>query len=61
MEKSFKWKLSNSGKPKSGNRYGNPEPSPKIIDYDFCFAIALQSKIQNLKLREGAEARRELP
>jgi len=29
IEKSFKWQLSNSGKPKSIYRYGNPEPSPE--------------------------------
>lgn len=34
-EKSLKWKLSNSGKPKSGDRHGNPEPSPKILDLQF--------------------------
>ncbi len=45
-EKSIKWPLSNSGKPKAGNRYGNPEPS--------------QIKYCVLSL-EGAEARRELP
>lgn len=34
LEKSGKWMLSNSGKPKSGDRQGNPEPSrnqPKAV------------------------------
>jgi hypothetical protein len=37
--KPFKWKLSNSGKPKSHNlnlvyRYGNPEPSPENLKFE---------------------------
>jgi hypothetical protein len=64
IEKSFKWKLSNSGKPKSViyvNRYGNPEPSPEPLELRIDFGVKSKTQIPKLKFREGAETRRELP
>jgi hypothetical protein len=52
IEKSFKWKLSNSGKPKSViymNRYGNPEPSPEALELKFDFRV--KTKTQNFKIK----------